>query len=206
MDLKKKDTSENKAFWESVEQATHEWRITEPEWSLRLKKKERMDLFLVLVYLATKQGAKAVDMPRDRIARAFLTALIGFVNYAWILQAGLDHFLKNPFIDHVGTNKRLSHTLIGTALHGDHREMCDNLYHLLKFKRREYTGAPESEVWYESDFEEYLKDLNKTRSLDFTMSVGDARTAEEVLSRLSDEEKKILEAIAGVAANHLKLV
>lgn len=204
--MRRKDTPENREFWESVEGASDELRMTEPEWSLRLREEKRRDLFLVLVYLATNRGTKAIDMPRTDVARAFLTALIGFVDHAWILQVGLGHFLKSPFIDHVGTNKRLSHTLTGTELQRNHPELCNNLYHLLKFKRREYVGPPESEVWYESDFEEYLKDLNKTRSLDFTMSVRDARTAEEVLNRLSDEEKKILEVIAGVAANHLELV
>lgn len=206
MDLRRKDTSENRAFWESVEQAAHELRMTEPEWATRLKEEERTDLFLILVYLATKQGAKAIDMPRDCIARVFLTALIGFVDYAWILQAGLDHFLKGPFVDHVGTNRRLSHTLTGTKLQRNHPELCNNLYHLLKFKRREYVGPPESEVWYESDFEEYLKDLNRTRSLDFTMSIRDAKTAEDALSRLSNEEKEIVKEITDGAIGHLKLV
>lgn len=185
MDLRRKDTPENRAF------------------------REMRDLFLALIYLATERGIKAIDMSRKDIARAFFTAFISVVEYAWILRNGASYFLKDPFIDWVGTNKRLSHILTGTELQRNHQELCNDLYHLLTFRRRDYTGGPESEVWYESRFEEWLQDLNKTRSFAFAMSVRDVRTAEEVLSRLSDKEKQVLtEIISGInsVSCYLKLV
>lgn len=37
MDLKRKDTPENRAFWESVEKAKEEWESIKPDWLKRLE-------------------------------------------------------------------------------------------------------------------------------------------------------------------------
>lgn len=82
-------------------------------------------------------------------------------------------------------------------------KLLSTLFKLLKFKRREYVGPPESEVWYESDFEESLKYVPKTSSLNYTMSVSDARTAEAILERLQADLREVLTRIANNAAAHL---
>lgn len=43
MDLKRKDTSENRAFWESVERAKEEWERIKPDWLKRIENRSGKD-------------------------------------------------------------------------------------------------------------------------------------------------------------------
>lgn len=43
MDLKRKDTPENRAFWESVERAKEEWERIKPDWLKRIESRSGKD-------------------------------------------------------------------------------------------------------------------------------------------------------------------
>lgn len=43
MDLKRKDTPENRAFWEFVEKTAEEWRRNRPSWAKKIEEERKKD-------------------------------------------------------------------------------------------------------------------------------------------------------------------
>lgn len=201
MDIRRKDTPENRAFWESVERAKDEWENVKPDWARKLENKKRKSRFETtvlegLLYLASDRGANSLLSPEE-----YLVSEITAGTCEYIIGEEIKDIHPQVLDRHSWTrrvNKNLdaldSQTKFSPALAGAIKSLA---------YIRWVHGHGES--WWESQIRYWLMfgEHNRMQST-FAFTVPQAREIEGSLKTLDPDILRHVENIAEIMKRYIR--